>query len=143
MRSICVALVTASIVGGAAMLSPPARAQESRSFDVPAGPLTDALNRFARQAGVELAYPARLTQGLNSTTVRGSHDVTEALSLLLRPAFEAMGATAVRNEFEEVRQAALRTHLACGFREIRRADGVVTLEITREDYRRNQGLFVM
>ena len=83
MRSICVALVTASIVGGAAMLSPPARAQESRSFDVPAGPLTDALNRFARQAGVELAYPARLTQGLNSTTVRGSHEVTEALSLLL------------------------------------------------------------
>ena len=135
--------------------------RETGCIDFPEGDWADWYDGFVgREPERYCAYIARESDGafigevnLHRSPEGGWHDMgivlearyrgmgyaEEALSLLLRHAFEAMGATAVRNEFEEVRQAALRTHLACGFREIRRADGVVTLEITREDYRRYQG----
>lgn len=66
---------------------------------------------------------------------RGRGYAEEALSLLLRQAFDGLRAQAVHNEFEETREAALRTHLACGFREIERGNGMVILEITEAEYR--------
>ncbi|MFT3966180.1 MAG: TonB-dependent hemoglobin/transferrin/lactoferrin family receptor [Sphingobium sp.] len=65
--------------GGAA----PAHAQETASYDIPAGPLSTALNQFARQAKVELIYDAPLTQNATSPGLKGSYDTAEALSLLL------------------------------------------------------------
>ena len=55
----------------------------TRIFDIPAGPLDSALDRFARTAGVNLTYdPAlisnRVTRGLN-----GRHDISAGLMLLL------------------------------------------------------------
>ncbi|WP_396956124.1 TonB-dependent siderophore receptor [Nitrosomonas sp.] len=55
----------------------------TRIFDIPAGPLDRALDRFARTAGVNLTYdPAlisnRVTRGLN-----GRHDISAGLMLLL------------------------------------------------------------
>jgi len=60
----------------------------------------------------------------------------EALELLLRHAFEGLGADAVHNDFEETRQAALKVHLNAGFQVLRRQGGIVEVLITREDYRR-------
>lgn len=61
-----------------------------------------------------------------------------ALKLLLRHAFEKMDATEVRNDFEETRIAAMKTHLSVGFEEYKREDGVVLLGITRERYYSNK-----
>ena len=65
---------------------------------------------------------------------RGQGYAEEALHLLLRQAFEALGAQAVHNDFEETRAAALRVHLNAGFRVLERRDGLLRLSLTREDY---------
>lgn len=82
-KAMAAMLLATTMLGASAIFASPAMAQETRSFDVPAGSLADALNRFARQAGVELAYPAQITQGKSNTALRGSYDVTEGLSRLL------------------------------------------------------------
>ncbi len=66
---------------------------------------------------------------------RGQGYAEEALCLLMRQAFEAIGVREVRNEFEETRTAALKTHLACGFRIVKEENGLVTLRITESDWR--------
>ena len=65
---------------------------------------------------------------------RGMGYGKEALDLLLKYAFEKMGVPEIHNEFEETRGAAYKTHLACGFREYARRDGMILLRISREDY---------
>jgi len=62
----------------------PAAAQERTAYDVPAGPLAVALNRFAQQAGVSIAVDAGKVQGLRSEGLKGSYTVEEGFSLLLR-----------------------------------------------------------
>ncbi|AFQ48484.1 TonB-dependent siderophore receptor [Burkholderia cepacia GG4] len=54
-----------------------------RAFDIPAGPLEAALNRFGRDAGILLAFPAELTAGRTSGGVHGQFDVAGALDRLL------------------------------------------------------------
>jgi len=69
----------------------PAQAQTSaqagtearHGFDIPAGPLDQALSRFGRQAGVQIVVNAELTAGLRSTGVSGSHTEAAALRQLL------------------------------------------------------------
>ncbi|WP_174904377.1 TonB-dependent siderophore receptor [Burkholderia pseudomultivorans] len=63
--------------------SPAAQRAPRRSFDIPAGPLEGALNRFGRDAGILLAFPAELTAGLTSGGVHGRFDVDGALDRLL------------------------------------------------------------
>jgi len=63
---------------------------------------------------------------------RGRGYAVPALKLLLRHAFEEMGARAVRNDFEETRAAALRAHLACGFERVGCENGIVRVRITRD-----------
>lgn len=46
---------------------------------------------------------------------RGKDYATEALKLLLKEAFEVLGAKAVHNDFESVRSADVKTHLSAGF----------------------------
>lgn len=65
---------------------------------------------------------------------RGMGYGSPALKLLLDVAFHRLGAKRVHNEFESTRAAALRAHLAAGFRKVSEADGVVNLEVSREDY---------
>lgn len=65
---------------------------------------------------------------------RGKGYAEEALRLLLKYAFEQMNVPAVHNAFEEERAAALRTHLAVGFRECEKEDGCLQLLITREQW---------
>lgn len=56
-----------------------------------------------------------------------------ALKLLLHHAFHVLKANAVRNSFEAERTAALRLHLAAGFREIAHEKGIVYLEYKRQE----------
>ncbi len=65
---------------------------------------------------------------------RGRGYAKEALNLLLKHAFEEMGAKAVHNVFEDERDIALKVHLGCGFREVRRENGIIHLMITAEDF---------
>lgn len=86
-RAACLAIATAAIAVSApsalAQSAGEPAAQAKRSFNVPAGPLDQALSRFGRQAGTQIAVNAELTAGLNSPGVSGSHTVDEALQLLL------------------------------------------------------------
>lgn len=54
-----------------------------RSFDIPAQPLGAALTAFARQTGIQFAYPASLTSGRTSPALRGSFAPEDALARLL------------------------------------------------------------
>lgn len=72
---------------------------------------------------------------------RGKGYSVEALQLLLKEAFERLGVQAVHNDFEDVREAAIKAHLHVGFHEVQRENGIVDLMITKEQYdaRKSQG----
>lgn len=63
---------------------------------------------------------------------RGRGYAKEALSLLLQHAFEVLGAKSVHNAYEDTRDAAVRTHLACGFKKYKHDNGILELLITKE-----------
>ncbi|MES2007683.1 MAG: TonB-dependent receptor [Pseudomonadota bacterium] len=78
-------------VGALALAAPPALAQstgpavDARSrFNVPTGPLGEALNAYATAAGVKLTVDASLLQGRNSQGLSGSYSVREGFTELLR-----------------------------------------------------------
>ena len=69
---------------------------------------------------------------------RGKGYSTEALELLLQHAFERMGAEAVRNDFGRERISALRAHQTVGFTILSEENGIMELQITREQYFRKK-----
>lgn len=90
--SVTAAAVQALLLGTAVSLAWPiaaARAQQPaieavhKSFNVPAGALEDALNTFARQAGITLSFDPALVQGKRAATLAGSYEVIDALRRLL------------------------------------------------------------
>lgn len=74
---------------GAASHSPSALAQQTsatqaiRSYDIPAGPLSQALTRYSREAGIYLAGNSRIAQGKQSQGLKGSYTVEAGLAALL------------------------------------------------------------
>lgn len=54
-------------------------------FDVPAGALEDALNTFARQAGITLSFDPALVRGRNAAALAGARAVPDGLAELLSP----------------------------------------------------------
>lgn len=62
----------------------PARADATAVYDIPPGPLAQALNRFAQQAGVALVMDADRVQGRSSPGLRGRHGVADGFAELLR-----------------------------------------------------------
>lgn len=66
-----------------AALAPAAQAA-SITYDIPAGPLEPALNRFGREAGILLSFSSELVAGLRSPGLRGQHEVGVALERLLQ-----------------------------------------------------------
>lgn len=69
---------------------------------------------------------------------RGMGYSEEALRLLLKHAFEELNADSVRNDFEAERTAALHIHLKVGFTERFRENGIIELEIGKEQYWANR-----
>lgn len=59
-------------------------AAQAQTFEVPAQPLAQALNQFARQAGLQLTYASALVQGRQSRPLSGSHEPQAGLALLLQ-----------------------------------------------------------
>ncbi|MBU1332034.1 MAG: TonB-dependent siderophore receptor [Gammaproteobacteria bacterium] len=80
--AICLAL---SLLAGTASL--PLQAAEPASSvaapSVPAGPLDQALNLFAEQAGITLSYSPQMVHGLRSPGVAGGESLDDGLRLLL------------------------------------------------------------
>ncbi len=69
---------------------------------------------------------------------RGNGYAKEALKLLLQYAFETLNINAIHNDFEEERSAALKIHLDCGFKIIKKENGIIHLMMTAEDYYKNR-----
>ncbi|PQV49217.1 iron complex outermembrane receptor protein [Paraburkholderia sp. BL21I4N1] len=63
-----------------ALTEAPAR----KTYDIPAGPLEATLNRFGRETGLLLSFPAALTAGRTSEGLRGDYEVPQALERILR-----------------------------------------------------------
>lgn len=64
--------------------SPGSAATVQRAYNIPAGPLETALNRFGREAGIMLSFSTSLTTGLQSHGLQGSHNVNTGLARLLQ-----------------------------------------------------------
>lgn len=82
--------IRAAVLGGTfgiATLAPAVLAQsdaaELKTYNVPAGTLDEALNRFARQAGITLSFDPALVQGRKAPALRGNVSVREGLATLL------------------------------------------------------------
>lgn len=65
---------------------------------------------------------------------RGMGYAVEAMELLLAEAFRNLSVSAVHNDFEISRKAAIHTHLSAGFRMLNEKDGITHLGITKEEY---------
>ena len=81
------ALACAGLAGAAGAQAPataPAlSAQDVRSYQIPAGPLEDALNRYGRTSGALLSFTQQQVQGLRSPGLEGRFEAREALQRLL------------------------------------------------------------
>lgn len=84
-----------------AVTTPPVSAQSAdqgtaepkRAYNVPAGPLEQALTRFASTAGIELSVDSALIQGKTTKGLTGSFTVQEGFAQLLR----GQGLQVIRN----------------------------------------------
>ena len=68
---------------------------------------------------------------------RGKGYGKQGLSLLLERAFKVDGVPCLHNDFETTRDAAYHIHKAAGFRDTGIVDGIIHLELTREEYLQN------
>jgi iron complex outermembrane receptor protein len=64
-------------------LSTVAKAQDAKSFDVPAGDLAPALDAYIKQSGEQLIYRVADVRGMKTSGVRGALSSDEALQQLL------------------------------------------------------------
>ena len=56
----------------------------TRDFDIPEGPASQGITRFAQQAGVPVLFAYDLAQGRRTRTLRGRFEVDDGLRLLLQ-----------------------------------------------------------
>jgi iron complex outermembrane receptor protein len=97
-KALAVAIHLALVGFLAAGWTMPAAAQApasaaTRQYEIPAGPLDEALNRFALQAGVAVAQDAAKLKGLRTAGLHGNHGVEEGFALLLRGSGYAIAKT--------------------------------------------------
>ncbi len=88
----CLPLTT--LVASPTALAKAASQQEVRGYDIPAGPLSSTLSRFAGEAGVMLSVDGRLTEGRESAGLKGQYGVAEGFDELL----QGSGLQAVHDE---------------------------------------------
>lgn len=62
----------------------PTKAEQQADFNIPAGPLAEALNQFAAASGIYLSGNGALTQNKTSTGLTGRYSTTQALKKLLQ-----------------------------------------------------------
>jgi iron complex outermembrane receptor protein len=120
LKSALVAMTLGSAVAmpAAALAQSPAAValpsgDEVKLFNVPAGPLDTALERFARTAGVNLAYDAASIKGLNTQGLSGKQSIAAGLTRLLagtrlEAVSQAGGGYSLRTAAPTARQAPAR-----------------------------------
>nr|WP_237351638.1 TonB-dependent siderophore receptor [Rhizobium sp. ACO-34A] len=84
--SSALALLVASglAMGGVSITTQPAMAQEAASaFDIPAGPLSTALNRLAAQSGLHIGFESSVVEGTTTAGLKGQYSAEDALGNLL------------------------------------------------------------
>lgn len=86
-------LALAAALGGSTAAFAQAPLQTAR-YDIAAGPLAAALNRFAQQAGVAIVVDASQVQGVQTRGLSGSYGVDEGFAALLRDTGYTIGKTA-------------------------------------------------
>lgn len=79
----CASILAITVAGVAAPSAAQSAAQATRAYEIPAGALGPALNRFASETGLALVYPAELAQGRQTQGFSGSAATDEALARLL------------------------------------------------------------
>ncbi len=93
-RAALFCLPMATLVAAPTVLAQAAAQQQMRGYDIPAGPLSSVLSRFAGEAGVMLSVDGRLTEGRESAGLEGQYGVAEGFEALL----QGSGLQAVRDE---------------------------------------------
>lgn len=93
LKPLSLALHLALAMAGSAGIATAVHAQQT-AYDIPAGALADALNRFAQQSGVALVVDAARVQGLRSPGLQGSYGVEQGFNMLLRGSGYNIGRTA-------------------------------------------------
>lgn len=91
-RRNAIGLAVASLFLAGAVLSahaqtadtPATTAASVRDYDIPAGPLSPALSRFAGLTGVTLSTDAALTEGHSTQGMRGRYGIADGFAQLLR-----------------------------------------------------------
>lgn len=73
------ALAAASVLA----IASAAAAQEARSFNIPAGALSDALPMFGAQSGLQILYTPAMVAGLSTEGLQGRHESQAGLGRLL------------------------------------------------------------
>jgi len=77
-------LATTMVVSGCMVTQNEAFAQSQTSFDIPAGPLNQALAAFGKQSGTQLSYEASLASGKTSPGIQGVATRRQALARILQ-----------------------------------------------------------
>src|SRR5262245_32403897 len=76
--------VLAAVIISAIPAAAGAQPSSTRTYDIPAGSLAQALNRFAQASGSVLSADAMLTRDKTTAGVTGAHTNEGALTILLR-----------------------------------------------------------
>ncbi len=82
-RGLFVSLLAAVPLASTLAVAASAQAGEARQYNIPAGNLDQALNRFASTAGILLSVDAQLTAGKRSPGLQGRYDTAQGLEQLL------------------------------------------------------------
>jgi len=84
-RAACLALPLAVLTPSLALAAEPGEVRQAqRSYEIPAGPLSGALSRFAGEAGVLLSVNGERVRGLQSPGLSGQYGVDDGFAALLR-----------------------------------------------------------
>lgn len=93
-RAALLCLPLAALATAPMAMAQSASQQSVRGYDIPAGPLSSTLSRFAGEAGVMLSVDARLIEGQRSGGLQGQYGVEDGFDTLL----QGSGLQAVRDE---------------------------------------------
>ena len=91
--ALAIHLIVASAAGVAYASTALAQSAAVQSYDIPAGPLSSALNRFAQQAGVAIIFQSSDLEGLSTPGLHGAYNEQGGFEALLR----GSGYTAVKS----------------------------------------------
>ena len=82
--ALAIHLIVASAAGVAYAATAQAQTAAVQSYDIPAGPLSNALNRFAQQAGVAIIFQSSNLEGLSTPGLQGAYNEHDGFEALLR-----------------------------------------------------------